>query len=120
MNFGRNRGPWVRKLLGNDTAGACSGLVPRQVCAQNGTNWMPRGEGCTCEPLCGSVFSTGEGAPDCSTPAGECPSAGGCSAEMAVLTVHNASHLSLRYVLNNNGSVFDEWTIVQPEHGPFV
>jgi hypothetical protein len=36
------------------------------------------------------------------------------------VTVWNASHLTYEHVINTNGSVYDTWTIVQPNHGPFV
>lgn len=34
------------------------------------------------------------------------------------LTAWNATHLTYQQLLNSNGSVFDEWTVVQPKH-PF-
>lgn len=36
------------------------------------------------------------------------------------VVVHNASHLTYTHVLNADDSVFDEWTIVQPNHAPFA
>ena len=45
---------------------------------------------------------------------------GPCSAGYGRVTAHNSSHLSFEYVLNKNGSVWDTWTVVQPNHGAFV
>jgi hypothetical protein len=44
---------------------------------------------------------------------------GGCSAGYGRVTLHNASHMTYEYVLNKNGSVWDTWTVVQPNHGAF-
>ena len=44
---------------------------------------------------------------------------GGCSAGYGRVTLHNATHMSYSYVLNINGSVWDRWTVVQPDHGAF-
>eukprot|EP00039_Didymoeca_costata_P019413 m.337443 g.337443 ORF g.337443 m.337443 type:complete len:712 (-) comp18135_c0_seq1:199-2334(-) len=45
---------------------------------------------------------------------------GGCSAGYGRITVYNATHLTYQYVLNVNGTVWDEWTIYQPNHGSFL
>ena len=45
---------------------------------------------------------------------------GGCSAGYGRVTLHNTSHMTYDYVLNKNGSVWDTWTVVQPNHGAFV
>eukprot|EP00051_Salpingoeca_urceolata_P011653 m.144696 g.144696 ORF g.144696 m.144696 type:complete len:710 (-) comp17202_c0_seq1:136-2265(-) len=44
---------------------------------------------------------------------------GGCSAGYGRITAHNESHLTYEYVLNVNGTVWDSWTVHQPNHGPF-
>ena len=36
------------------------------------------------------------------------------------VTVWNASHLTYTHIRNNDSAVVDEWTIVQPNHGPFA
>merc|ERR1712070_285610 len=60
---------------------------------------------------------------------GDCPSlssgnkngtAGGCSAGYGRMVAHNSTHLTYQYVLNVNDTVWDEWTIYQPSHGPFT
>lgn len=35
------------------------------------------------------------------------------------ITAHNASHFTFQQFLNSNGSLFDEFTLVQDTHGPF-
>ena len=35
------------------------------------------------------------------------------------ISATNRTHLTFRQFLNSNQSLFDEWTIVQPNHGPF-
>ena len=35
------------------------------------------------------------------------------------LIVHNETHMTFQQRLNSNGTLFDEWTVYQPKHGPF-
>ena len=35
------------------------------------------------------------------------------------ITAHNASHFTFQQLFNSNGSVLDEFTIIQDTHGPF-
>ena len=44
---------------------------------------------------------------------------GGCSAGYGRVTLHNSTHMTYEYVLNKNGSVWDTWTVYQPNHGAF-
>eukprot|EP01064_Diplonema_japonicum_P020458 TRINITY_DN2991_c1_g1_i2.p1 TRINITY_DN2991_c1_g1~~TRINITY_DN2991_c1_g1_i2.p1 ORF type:complete len:756 (+),score=271.88 TRINITY_DN2991_c1_g1_i2:58-2268(+) len=36
------------------------------------------------------------------------------------ITAHNTTHLTFQQFFNSNGSLFDSWTIYQPNHGPFT
>ena len=36
------------------------------------------------------------------------------------LTIHNETHITFQQRLNKDGSIFDEWTVYQPKHGPFT
>ena len=35
------------------------------------------------------------------------------------ITAHNASHFTFQQFLNSNGSLLDEFTLIQDTHGPF-
>lgn len=35
------------------------------------------------------------------------------------VTVSNSTHFTYNHVFNSNGSLFDTWTVVQENHGPF-
>eukprot|EP01065_Artemidia_motanka_P019005 TRINITY_DN2242_c0_g1_i1.p1 TRINITY_DN2242_c0_g1~~TRINITY_DN2242_c0_g1_i1.p1 ORF type:complete len:772 (+),score=296.86 TRINITY_DN2242_c0_g1_i1:54-2318(+) len=63
-----------------------------------------------------SFCKDGKGAPDC----GSIPATRRQTDEFSYgrMTVHNRTHLTFQQFFNANGSVFDEWTIVQSNH-PF-
>ena len=57
---------------------------------------------------------------ECTTLKSGGPTQGGCSAGYGRITALNATHLTYEYVLNVNGTVWDTFTINQPNHGSFV
>eukprot|EP01062_Namystynia_karyoxenos_P005016 TRINITY_DN1176_c0_g1_i4.p1 TRINITY_DN1176_c0_g1~~TRINITY_DN1176_c0_g1_i4.p1 ORF type:complete len:777 (+),score=233.84 TRINITY_DN1176_c0_g1_i4:83-2332(+) len=99
---------------GNDTCISCAVPIQKDFIRPNVTVHVTTGNGGP--PAINSFCKGGPSTPDC----GRIPATRKQSTEFGYgrLTVHNATHVTFQQFLNSDGSLFDEWTVVQPHH-PF-